>query len=165
VRAAARTAARKLPPKPAERVLRVVGPAESTINVDGAVVGRGIWHSESISAGVHHVIVSLNAPAACASAQDARDVRVGDSGTTTAQFTPRRCGSFTLDAAPSGGRFVLTSGGHEVAAGAVPLAAPVLVPEGSYALHVSAKYCADYSGTVTISTGAAAKERVRLICQ
>jgi hypothetical protein len=47
----------------------------------------------------------------------------------------------------------------------VPLAAPVLVPEGSYALHVSAKYCADYSGTVTISTGAAAKERVRLICQ
>ncbi len=164
-RAAARTAARKPPPKPAERVLRVVGPAEATINVDGAVVGRGTWHSESISTGVHHVIVSLNAPGACSSAQDARDVRVGDAGTTTAQFTPRRCGSFTLDAAPSGGRFMLTSGGHEVASGVVPLAAPVLLPEGSYALHVSAKYCADYSGTVTISTGAAAKERVRLICQ
>ena len=165
VRAAARTAARKLPPKPAARVLRVVGPAEATINVDGAVVGRGTWHSESISTGVHHVIVSLNAPAACASAQDARDVRVGDAGTTTVQFTPRRCGSFTLDAAPSGGRFVLTSGGHEVTSGVVPLAVPVLVPEGTYALHVSAKYCADYSGTVTISTGATAKERVRLICQ
>ena len=165
VRAAARTAARKLPPKPAARVLRVVSPAEATINVDGAVVGRGTWHSESISTGVHHVIVSLNAPAACASAQDARDVRVGDAGTTTVQFTPRRCGSFTLDAAPSGGRFVLTSGGHEVTSGVVPLAVPVLVPEGTYALHVSAKYCADYSGTVTISTGATAKERVRLICQ
>jgi eukaryotic-like serine/threonine-protein kinase len=164
-RTVARTAARKAVPKPAERVLRVVGPAEATINVDGAIVGRGTWHSESITAGVHHVIVSLNAPTACASAQDARDVRVNESGTTTIQFAPRRCGAFTLDAAPSGGHYVLTSGGHEFASGAVPLTTPVLVPEGAYALHVSAKYCADYSGTVSISTGATAHERVRLICQ
>ena len=164
-RAATRVAPRKLVPKPAERVLRVVGPADATINVDGAVVGRGTWHSESITTGVHHVIVSLNAPAACASAQDGKDVRVAEKGTTTIQMTPRRCGTFTLDAAPSGARYVLSSGGHEVATGAVPLAAPVLVPEGSYALHVSAKYCADYSGSVSISTGVPAHERVRLICQ
>ena len=164
-RSAARAAARKLLPRPAERVLRVVGPADATINVDGSVVGRGTWHSESIVTGVHHVVVSLNAPAACQSAQDARDVRVNETGTTTVQFTPRRCGTFALDAAPSGGRYVLSSGGREIASGAVPLAAPVLVPEGSYALHVSAKYCADYSGTVTISTSGTVKERIRLICQ
>ncbi|MBA2683871.1 MAG: serine/threonine protein kinase [Gemmatimonadaceae bacterium] len=163
---AARTAAtRKAVVKPAGRVLRVAGPADATISVDGTVVGRGTWHSESIVAGMHHVVVSLNAPAACGAAQDARDVRVVEAGTTTVQFSPRRCGSFALDAAPSGGRFVLSAGGREIASGAVPIAQPVLVPEGSYALHVSAKYCADYSGTVTISTNAVARERVRLICQ
>ncbi|MBK5189479.1 MAG: hypothetical protein JJD97_14645, partial [Gemmatimonadaceae bacterium] len=134
-------------------------------NVDGTIVGRGTWHSESIATGVHHVIVSLNAPQACASAQDAKDVRVAESGTTTVQLAPRRCGMFSLDAAPVGGRFVLSSGTHEVASGVVPLTAPVLVPEGTYALRVSAKYCADYSGTVSISTGATDHERVRLICQ
>ena len=164
-RSVARTTARKPAPKAAERVLRVVGPADATITVDGAMVGRGTWHSESIASGAHHVIVSLNAPAACASAQDTRDVRVGETGTTTVQFTPRRCGAFSLDAAPTGSRFVLSTGGHEIASGAVPLAAPVLVPEGSYALHVSSKYCADYSGTVSISSTKTAHERVRLICQ
>jgi eukaryotic-like serine/threonine-protein kinase len=164
-RSIARTAARKPIPKPSERVLRVAGPADATINVDGTIVGRGTWHSESITAGVHHVIVSLSAPAACASAHDARDVRVTESGTTTVQFTPKRCGTFVLDAAPTGGRFVLTSGGHEVASGVLPVTAPVLVPEGQYALRVSAKYCADYSGSVSISTSTTAKERVRLICQ
>ncbi len=164
-RSVARTAARKAAPKASERVLRVVGPADATITVDGALVGRGTWHSESIAAGAHHVVVALNAPAACASAQDAKDVRVGETGTTTVQFAPRRCGTFSLDAAPSGSRFVISVGGHEVASGTVPLAAPVLVPEGSYALHVSSKYCADYSGTVSISSAAQAHERVRLICQ
>ncbi len=163
---ATRTASvRKPVVKSPERVLRVAGPADATINLDGSVVGRGTWHSESITAGVHHVIVSVAAPAACTSAQDARDVRVNETGTTTVQFTPKRCGTFTLDAAPTGGRYVLSTGGHEIASGAVPLAAPVLVPEGPYSLHVSAKYCADYSGTVTISTGATAHLRVRLICQ
>ena len=164
-RATRMASVRKPVVKSPERVLRVAGPADATITLDGSVVGRGTWHSESITAGVHHVIVSVAAPAACASAQDARDVRVNESGTTTVQFTPKRCGTFTLDAAPTGGRYVLSSGGHEIASGAVPLAAPVLVPEGSYSLHVSAKYCADYSGTVTISTGATAHLRVRLICQ
>jgi hypothetical protein len=90
---------------------------------------------------------------------------VAESGTTTVQLTPHRCGTFSLDAAPSGAHYTLSSGGKEVASGAVPLAEPVLVAEGTYALHVSAKYCADYSGTVSISSGSAAHERVRLICQ
>jgi hypothetical protein len=164
-RSAARVAPRKPVVVPSERVLRVIGPTEATISVDGKVVGRGTWHSEAITTGVHHVVVSLNAPAACTAAQDARDVRVLDTGTTTAQLTPHRCGTFTLDAAPKGARYVLTTGGREIASGTVPLDAPVLVPEGSYALHVSAKYCADYSGTVSISTANVSHERVRLICQ
>jgi hypothetical protein len=164
-RSLARINARKPVPKPSERVLRVIGPADAAINVDGSVVGRGTWHSENITSGVHHVIVSLNAPAACASAQETKDVRVSESGTTTIQLKPRRCGTFSLDAAPSGAHYTLSSGGHEIASGAVPLADPVLVAEGTYALHVSAKYCADYSGSVSISSGSTARERVRLICQ
>ncbi len=164
-RASARTGARKAVLKASERVLRIVGPADGTISVDGAVVGRGTWHSESIEPGAHHVTVSLNAPAACTAAQEARDVRVGETGTTTVQFTPRRCGTFSLDAAPSGGHFVLSNGGHEIASGDVPLRSPVLVPEGTYALHVSAKYCADYTGSVSVTPQEPAHERVRLICQ
>jgi eukaryotic-like serine/threonine-protein kinase len=158
-------AARKAPPRTSERVLRVIGPADATINVDGSVVGRGTWHSENISSGVHHVLVSLNAPAACTAAQDARDVRVAESGTTTIQLTPRKCGTFALDAAPVGARFTLSIGGREVASGSVPLSGELLLGEGTYALHVSAKYCADYSGSVTISAGETSRERVRLICQ
>ena len=158
-------AARKPPPRSSERVLRVIGPADATINVDGSVVGRGTWHSENITSGVHHVLVSLNAPAACTAAQDARDVRVAESGTTTVQFSPRRCGTFALDAAPAGARFTLASGGREVASGAGPLSGQLLLGEGTYALHVAAKYCADYSGSLTISAGETTRERVRLICQ
>jgi serine/threonine protein kinase len=164
-RTIARNNARKPVTKPSERVLRVIGPADATINVDGSVVGRGTWHSENISSGVHHVIVSLNAPAACEAAQDGKDVRVAQSGTTTIQLTPHRCGTFFLDAAPAGAQYTLSSGGREIASGSVPLSAPVLVAEGTYALHVSAKYCADYSGSVTISSGSTSRERVRLICQ
>ena len=164
-RAGGRGVARKPPPRASERVLRVIGPADATINVDGSVVGRGTWHSENISSGVHHVLVSLNAPASCTAAQDARDVRVSESGTTTVQFSPRRCGTFALDAAPNGARFALSSGGREITSGFVPLPGPLLLGEGTYALHVSAKYCADYSGSVSISAGETSRERVRLICQ
>jgi serine/threonine-protein kinase len=164
-RSVTRPNTRKPLPKSPERVLRVVGPVDAVINVDGSVVGRGTWHAENIATGVHHVIVSLNAPAACASAQDARDVRVPESGTTTVQLTPRRCGTFALDAAPAGARYTLMSGGREIATGPVPLNNSVLLAEGTYALHVSAKYCADYSGSVSISSGTTTRERVRLICQ
>ncbi|MEP7067208.1 MAG: serine/threonine-protein kinase, partial [Gemmatimonadota bacterium] len=164
-RTIARNNARKPQSKTSERVLRVIGPADAAIMVDGSVVGRGTWHSENISSGVHHVIVALNAPAACEAAQDAKDVRVAENGTTTVQLTPKRCGTFSLDAAPNGARFSLSSGVKEIASGNVPLSAPIMVAEGTYALHVSAKYCADYSGSVSISSGAQARERVRLICQ
>jgi eukaryotic-like serine/threonine-protein kinase len=156
---------RKPPSRTLERVLRVIGPTDATINVDGSVVGQGTWHSENISSGVHHVLVSLNAPAACTAAQEARDVRVAESGTTTIQLAPRRCGTFALDAAPVGAHYTLSSGGREVASGSVPLSTPILVGQGNYALHVSAKYCADYSGSVSISAGETSRERVRLICQ
>jgi serine/threonine protein kinase len=164
-RAGGRVTVRKPPPKTSERVLRVIGPADATINVDGSVVGRGTWHSENISSGVHHVLVSLNAPAACAAAQDARDVRVAESGTTTIQLSPRKCGSFALDAGPAGAHYALSSGGREIASGFVPLPGALLLAEGTYALHVSAKYCADYSGSVSISAGETSRERIRLICQ
>ncbi len=92
-------------------------------------------------------------------------MRVTESGTTTVQLSPRRCGTFALDAAPAGAHYSLSIGGREIASGAVPVSTPMLLAEGSYALHVSAKYCADYSGAVQISSGNVSRERVRLICQ
>jgi hypothetical protein len=146
-------------------VLRVIGPADASISVDGRTVGHGTWHTESIAAGKHHVVVSLSGPAGCTAAQDSKTVRVAESGTTTVQLTPRRCGSFTLDAEPAGAQYVVASGGREIASGVVPMSAPAQLPEGTYSLHISAKYCADYTGTVAISSSTPAHERVRLICQ
>ena len=106
--------------EPSERVLRVIGPADAAINVDGSVVGRGTWHSENIASGLHHVIVSLNAPAACASAQEARDVRVGETGTTTVQLSPAPLRNLRARCGTDRRALRLSSGGHEVASGAVP---------------------------------------------
>jgi eukaryotic-like serine/threonine-protein kinase len=167
---AARAAAAPTPPRPAApraapRVLRVIGPADASISVDGRVVGRGSWHTESIAAGVHHVIAAIEAAPDCPTAEERKDVRVATRGTTTARLTPRGCGTVTLDIEPAGASYSLASSGSAPDSGTAPAPAPVQLPEGTYALHVSAKYCADYSGTVTIASGNASYQRVRLICQ
>jgi hypothetical protein len=143
----------------------VIGPADASISVDGRVVGRGSWHTESIAAGVHHVIAAIEAAPDCPTAEERKDVRVATRGTTTARLTPRGCGTVTLDIEPAGASYSLASSGSAPDSGTAPAPAPVQLPEGTYALHVSAKYCADYSGTVTIASGNASYQRVRLICQ
>lgn len=163
--AIARAAKRPAPTREAQRVLRVIGPTDANISVDGSFVGRGTWHSESIAAGVHHVIVSLDAPPGCTTAQERKDVRVAAAGTTTATFAPRECGEVTLDVAPMGAHYSFVRGGAELASGTTPTMSPLQLPEGTYTLRVSAKYCADYSGTVSVARGNSSNQRVRLICQ
>ena len=153
------------PAREAQRVLRVIGPADASISVDGTIVGRGTWHSESITPGVHHVIVSVSSAPGCSAAQEKRDVQVATSGTTTANFSPHECGAVTLDVAPAGAHYSFVRGGTEVASGTTPPQSALQLPEGNYTLRVSAKYCADYSGTVTVTRGNTANQRVRLICQ
>lgn len=166
-RAAAATRAPRgpAPTRESQRVLRVIGPADASISVDGTIVGRGTWHTESITPGVHHVKVSLSSAPRCAAAQERKDVQVAASGTTTATFTPRECGAVTLDVAPAGAHFSFAHGGSEIASGTAPAASPLQLPEGTYTLHVSAKYCADYSGAVSVAAGSGSSQRVRLICQ
>ena len=163
--AATRATRRPAPTREAQRVLRVIGPADASISVDGTIVGRGTWHTESITPGVHHVKVSLSSAPGCAAAQERKDVQVSASGTTTATFTPRECGAVTLDVAPAGAHYSFAHGGTEIVSGTAPAASPLQLPEGTYTLHVSAKYCADYSGAVSVAAGSGSSQRVRLICQ
>jgi hypothetical protein len=163
--AATRATRRPAPLREAQRVLRVIGPADASISVDGTIVGRGTWHTESITPGVHHVKVSLSSAPGCAAAQERKDVQVAASGTTTATFTPRECGAVTLNVAPAGAHYSFVHGGSEIASGTAPATTPLQLPEGTYTLHVSAKYCADYSGAVSVAVGSGSTQRVRLICQ
>jgi hypothetical protein len=153
------------PLRESQRVLRVNGPADASISVDGTIVGRGTWHSESITTGVHHVLVSVSSAPGCAAAQERKDVQVAPTGTTTANFSPRDCGTVALDVAPAGAHFSFAHGGSEVASGTAPADSALQLPQGTYTLHVSAKYCADYSGTVSVAAGATSSQRIRLICQ
>lgn len=161
----ARAKRRTPPAREAQRVLRVIGPADASISVDGSVVGRGTWHTESIAPGVHHVMVSLASAPGCAAAQERKEVQVAESGTTTANFSPRECGAVTLDIAPIGAHYSFARAGTEVASGAAPATSPVQLGEGTYTLRVSAKYCADFSATVKVVSGSSSSQRVRLICQ
>jgi hypothetical protein len=163
--AATRATRRPAPTREAQRVLRVIGPADASISVDGTIVGRGTWHTESITPGVHHVKVSLSSAPGCAAAQERKDVQVAASGTTTATFTPRECGAVTLDVAPAGAHYSFVHGGSEIVSGTAPATTPLQLPEGTYTLHVSAKYCADFSGAVSVAAGSGSTQRVRLICQ
>jgi serine/threonine-protein kinase len=163
--AATRATRRLAPTREAQRVLRVIGPADASISVDGTLVGRGTWHTESITPGVHHVMVSVSSAPGCAAAQQRKDVQVAAAGTTTASFTPRDCGALTLDVGPAGAHYSFAHGGSEIASGTAPVASPLQLPEGTYTLHVSAKYCADYSGSVSVAAGSSSSQRVRLICQ
>jgi len=163
--AVARVPRHPAPTRESQRVLRVIGPADASISVDGTIVGRGTWHSDSITTGVHHVLVSVSSAPGCTAARERKDVQVAPTGTTTANFSPRDCGAVTLDVAPVGAHFSFAHGGSEVASGTVPSESPLQLPEGTYTLHVSAKYCADYSGAVSVAAGTASTQRVRLICQ
>jgi hypothetical protein len=111
------------------------------------------------------VKVSLSSAPGCAAAQERKDVQVAASGTTTATFTPRECGAVTLNVAPAGAHYSFVHGGSEIASGTAPATTPLQLPEGTYTLHVSAKYCADYSGAVSVAVGSGSTQRVRLICQ
>ncbi len=48
--------------------------------------------------------------------------------------------------------------------GLLPLAQPLFLPEGNYALTIEATQCAGYTATVPVVASRARTERARLIC-
>ena len=174
--AAAASVAASPPPAPASaaadpvatagRGLRVRAPSLADVSVDGVNVGKGAWRSDTVAAGAHLVVAVVHTVPGCAAARQEWHGKVGAKGTTTATLTPRACGYLSLDAQPGAAKYSLAQpGGATAFQGSARLTAPLVVPAGSYALHVSAPYCADFRAPITVAAGATRRERIRLICR
>jgi hypothetical protein len=146
-------------------LLRVTAPSDAVLAVDGKVVGHGNWSSSRSAAGEHRVVAVVHSIAGCAWATDSVVARVPDHGEVKVKLAPHPCGTVAVDAAPNGARWELSSlDGTSVANGAIPQAAPAVVPSGPYVLRVSKSYCADYRARIAVPVDGTHTERVRLIC-
>lgn len=152
------------PPAP-KPVVQVSAPPEAEVQVDGKVIGRGSLRSNAIAPGVHTFRALVPSIDGCPTASEEGTLRVRESGRSSITLNPRPCGYLSIDAQPDGARWTITSpDGIEVASGAAPLTAPVVLPVGAYSLRVSASYCADYRADVIVSVERPRHERAHLIC-
>lgn len=153
------------PPAP-RPVLVVNAPDEADVQVDGTFAGHGSFHRDDIKAGPHKVTATIASLDGCPTATDDVTVRVREDGRTSVTLRPRPCGLLAVDAAPRGARWTVTdTTGREVASGTAPLSAPIVLPAGSYAIRVSASYCADYRADVKVMAEQTRRERAHLLCE
>ncbi len=146
-------------------VLVVSAPEAALVQLDGKPAGRGSFRREDIAAGSHTITATISSLDGCPTATDDATVRVREEGRTSVTLEPRPCGLLALDMEPKGARWsVHAAGGEEVASGSAPLAAPIVLPAGTYALRVSASYCADYRSEITVAAERTHSERAHLIC-
>ncbi len=90
----------------------------------------------------------------------------GAGGSTTTAQAEVGLGSLRLDARPAGALYTLEAltDGH-VIKGRMPLAGPITLPAGAYAVTISARYCATFRDTVRVGTNrVTAPPTVRLVC-
>jgi serine/threonine-protein kinase len=158
-----------LPPAPLVGGLTVVAPPGARVEVDGRLVplSRGTWRSDSVTPGPHVVRGTLRSLIGCPAARDSQ--RVDLVAGTSEQLTLRlaRCGELELRVDSARARYAVTPlrVPGEVRRGELPLAAPLILPEGWYRLAVEASLCAPFNDSVRVAPGRSAKPlRIRLIC-
>ena len=122
----------------AQRVLRVIAPADASISVDGTKVGRGNWAFRIDHAGrAHRDGLSHRVQPAASAAQERREVQVAASGTTTASLRHTRAAVSRSMSLPSGAHSpVSCAGGRRSSSGTAPTSSVGALPEGKYTLRV-----------------------------
>ncbi|MBV9879129.1 MAG: hypothetical protein JO180_01480, partial [Gemmatirosa sp.] len=155
---------------PVAPVVRATGslaiqvPAGATIVVNDRAVGAGGWHNDSLPAGRYRIRATVAALPNCATATMSSNVDLVRGDHRVVRLQPTGCGALALNVAPIHAHFTLSAGTDVVSDGALPLAQPLIVPEGDYRLVVEAPYCARYDDRVRIQSGGMRNERIRLIC-
>ncbi|MFN2398672.1 MAG: hypothetical protein ABR543_08575 [Gemmatimonadaceae bacterium] len=140
------------------------------VALNGVAVGRGSWRSDSVEPGAYVVTAQVTSISGCAAdRQVTRVVMPARAVTSRVTLSPKGCGRFMLNAQPARGHYALlpigVRGAAELRGQLSDKAVTLVVPAGDYRLTVSAPYCADFRGDVTIERGKERSERVRLICQ
>lgn len=146
------------------RVLVVTAPVEATILIDGRVVGKGEYRTDSLAPGSHVVVARLTAQAGCAATSQEQSVTLPDTGLRTLRLSPRACGSIQFDIRPNNARWELSAPGRSTLRGTALPGPPELVPAGRWRLKVNAPGCNPYDEPVDVAPMVTRRERVPLLC-
>jgi hypothetical protein len=145
--------------------LSIAAPADAEVFMDGARVARGSWRRDAVRAGQHVIRASVASLPGCASADTSVVVDLAAGQNQTVYLDPIACGRLAFDVVPTPAQYRLVPvRGGAVLQGVLPLAEPLFLPEGDYALTIEATQCAAYNASVPVVAGRARTERARLIC-
>lgn len=127
--------------------ITVSAPADADIYVDGDAVARGPWRSNIVAAGRHIIRATVGGLPGCSSADTSVTVDVTPNSRHAVALEPVACGRLILDfrarTAPHYTLVPLHGGsGRE---GLLPLAQPLVLPDGIYRLTVEASACLPYT--------------------
>jgi serine/threonine protein kinase len=134
----------------------------------GAVGQAGTRSSDAASgsSGVHHTTHPLAATDSTAVNNPGLPTTDGTPVATPAPDKDRGFGTVHLDTRPAGTLYTFQAlDDGRVVRGRTPLNGPITLPVGTYALVISARYCASYRDTVHIAPNHAAPPlKVTLVC-
>ena len=137
--------------------LRLRGPDDARLSLDGRPVGTGSWASAAVAPGRHRIAAELPTIADCPTATDSRTVTILAGESRTVSLAPRPCGLLAMyiragfgdrPAAikpEQSGRYLLSADGTTVTEGALPLSAPLTLPVGRYELVIQMPRCNSFS--------------------
>lgn len=150
--------------------LELAAPGSAAISLDGASVGRGGWISDSVTPGTHTVRAVLAAALpGCPTAAQELQVALLPGERKVVRLQPVGCGRLQFgEVNPLPARFTIRAlNGRYERSGVLPLAVPLVLPEGAYALRVGgAAGCAEFEDRVTVAGNGAIQRvpRIRLLC-
>lgn len=153
------------PPRPPAPALAVDVPAEAEVYVDGARVARGPWERDGVRPGRHTVRATVTSLPGCASADTSVAVDLVPGVRQFVRLDPVACGELSFDVMPTAAHYRLEPArGGPPREGVLPLAGPLFLPDGNYALTIDAAQCTPYTATVPVVAGRTRTERAHLIC-
>ena len=148
--------------------LSISVPQDADVYLDGEFIARGSWRSGPLALGRYTVRASLGGLPGCASADTATMVDVMPNVRRAVTLEPVPCGRLQLDftaTTPPHYTLVPLRGGP-TREGMLPLAQPLVLPDGIYRLTVEASACATYRDeSLPVVAGKTRREPHTLICQ
>ena len=156
---------------PTTGTLSIVAPDEARLFLDGREVGTGSWRGSAVPAGRHVVAAQLSVPQGCDVGRAQRTVTVVAGESIPVRLEPRSCGQLELNVivnerplTPDRAATYRVTGDRVDRSGPLPLAAPLVLPEGTYQVHVETPRCTNFDATVAIRAGAVERPRIAPFC-
>ena len=146
----------------------VVVPNGVEVYLDGDLVSHGPWRRATVPVGRHIVRASLGVLPGCSSADTAVAIDVAPGSARVISLDPVPCGRLMLEfSAPAAPHYTLSPlQGGPAREGMLPLAQPLVLPDGKYKLVVEARACARYEDTIPVVAGTIRREpRRRMLCE